>query len=80
MYTTSFKEAEAVTEMWGNVMDVITENDSAWVDDPDSDSPKITVVCNTNGLSAEKLIKEHDFILCNRQGTDPKTVRLMNFL
>ena len=65
--------------MWTSVMDVITPEDSAWVDSPDSDSPKITVVCKTNGCTAENLIKEYGFILSNDQGTDPSTVRLVTF-
>ena len=79
MYQTAFDEKEELTQMWHTVTDVMTADDSAWVDSPDSDSPKLTVVCNSNGLTAEKLIRNHGFIVSNNQGTDPSTVRLVTF-
>jgi len=65
--------------MWNSVMEVITPDDSAWVDSPDSDSPKITVVCKSNGSTAEDLIRDYGFILSSDQGSDPSTVRLVTF-
>jgi len=79
MYQTAFQEDEKVTQMWNEVLDIITADESAWVSNPDSNAPMITVLCDSKSLSAEKLIKHHGYNLSIDQGTNPEVVRVTNF-